>query len=109
MSEILNLYVEKPLDNRPYISVKRFDCDITALLDTGATVSVIGSLALPLIHNFWLKITPVRSKTIHTAYNTSICIEGVVDLPIVVEGVCQIIKCYVVPNLPRFIILGCLC
>lgn len=61
------------------IAIELVDHNVTALLDTGATVSVIGSQSLLLIHIFNLKITPIKSKTIRTADYSSVFIEGFVD------------------------------
>ncbi|XP_030767447.1 uncharacterized protein LOC115891183 [Sitophilus oryzae] len=42
-NEVSPVFVNKSLDNRPYISVKLYDISVSVLLDSGATASVVGS------------------------------------------------------------------
>ena len=111
-SEILNeqispLFVKKPLDSRPYISVKLFDQNITVLFDSGATTSVIGSGGIQILKKFKLKINSDPSRNICTADGSQMKVLGTVDLPINIGNVCRIIKCLVVPSLAQSFIFGC--
>lgn len=58
-NEISPLFVKKPLDNRPYISISLFDQQIVALLDSGAAASVVGSKGIGFLKQFNLQIHPV--------------------------------------------------
>ena len=106
-NEISPLFIKKPRDNRPYISVKLFDQDITVLFDSGATASVVGTKGLDILRRFNLKIYPANLKNICTADGTQKNVEGIVDLPIVIGDICQIITVLVVPTLPHSFIFGC--
>lgn len=101
------LFVKKPLDNRPYISVKLFDQEIIVLLDSGATGSIVGEKGLPILEHFKLKIYPAKLKNICTADGTPKSVTGLVDLPIVIGDTCQVVTALVVPSLPHNFIFGC--
>lgn len=62
ISDVSPLFVQNISDNRPFILVNIFGESITALLDSGANISVIGSLGIPLIERFGLKINYSTQK-----------------------------------------------
>lgn len=57
------LFLQKPLDTRPYIPVSLFDQKIVALLDSSATSSVLGSKDLEILKQFDVKINRASLKT----------------------------------------------
>jgi RNase H-like domain found in reverse transcriptase/Reverse transcriptase (RNA-dependent DNA polymerase)/Integrase zinc binding domain/Integrase core domain len=101
------LFLNKHLDNRPYVKLKLFDQDIVALFDSGATTSVVGSLGLKILDRCHIKIKDCTLKNICTADGTPKIVKGVVDLPIFINDHCQIITALVVPSLPHSFIFGC--
>lgn len=106
INRISPLFVPKFSDNRPYVSVKLFDQNIVGLLDSGATVSVVGSAGIIILRLFNIEINDSPDREISTADGTQIQVSGVVDLPIFVGTTCKIIKALVVPTLPQAFIFG---
>lgn len=103
--QVSPVFVKKTLDNRPYIRLKIFDFEITALLDSGANSSVIGEYALHLLKNFNLNVDK-KQTFVHTADGNSQKVEGLVYIPLCLGNVCKIMKFLVVPSLKHSIILG---
>ena len=101
------LFCPKVSDNRPYILVEILGVEICGLLDFGSTSTVIGAAGIPVIENLNLNIREPTHLSISTADNTEKKIVGVVDLPLVVDGSCQVISAIVVPSLPHSFIFGC--
>lgn len=106
-NEVAPILVKKPFDNRPYISVKLFDEEIIALLDSGASSSVVGNKSLDLLLQLNLEVSPTSISSICTADGTQKAVQGIVDLPIFVGNICQVISALVVPSLPHSFIFGC--
>ncbi|XP_030760526.1 uncharacterized protein LOC115885682 [Sitophilus oryzae] len=107
-NEVSPLFVNKSLDNRPYISVKLYDVSgLTVLLDSGATASVVGSKGLDILNNLNLKIYPANTNYICTADLKQQVVSGIVDLPVAIDNCCHVIKAFVVPSLPQTFIFGC--
>lgn len=100
------LFVEKYSDNRPYITVSLFEKQITALLDSGASHSVIGGPGLRLIDEFCLEIDRCHEKEIATADGGRQSISGCVYLPLCVDGITRSLKLLVVPSISNLLILG---
>lgn len=104
--EIAPLLVKQHNDDRPYISAKIYDQNITVMLDSGATASVVGSLGIPLLNKLKIKIHKTYSPSVTVADGTKQSILGVADLPILLEDKFQVVKAAVCPTLPQFIIFG---
>lgn len=105
-SQVAPVFIRKPMDNRPYISVEIFDRQIAGLLDSGANVSVVGKKGIELLERLNISILPSQLKNIFTVDGTERSIQGVVDLPIKIGNTVQIISALVVPSLPLFFIFG---
>lgn len=105
-NKVSPLFVPQKLDNRPYISVRLFDQDITVLLDSGATSSVVGSSGLAILKHLGLKINNSIHKNICTADGGRKDVKGVVDLSVCVGSIGHVIKALVVPSLPQSFIFG---
>lgn len=103
---LLPLFVNKSNDNRPYISVKLFDIEIIALLDSGANMSVIGEKGLCILKRLGLKIYSSNLAKVATADGTKQAVEGIVDLPVDVNKQIHVISAVVVPALPHAFIFG---
>lgn len=106
VNQISPIFVEIVSDNRPYICVKMFDHNIIALLDSGATVSIISKTGIDLIQKFNLKIHPSDLKHVTTADGNEQLVTGIVDLPISINNNFRIVKCVVVPSLTHSFIFG---
>ncbi|KAJ8975115.1 hypothetical protein NQ317_000957 [Molorchus minor] len=76
------------------------------LLDSGATMSFIGAKGLSLLKKLDLKLNPSVLKTVATADGTEQPVMGVVDLPILINNTCEVIKALVVPALTQAFIFG---
>lgn len=100
------LFIENVSDNRPFISVDLFGEKITALLDSGANVSVIGSSGISIIERLQLKINPAVHKNISTADGISQSVTGIIDLPLRLNKMLRIIRVLVVPTIKHALILG---
>lgn len=100
------LFVERTFDNRPFISVNLFGENITALLDSGANVSVIGISGISIIEGLQLKINPSLQRNISTADGISQAVTGIIDLPLRIDSRLRIIGVLVVPSIKHTLVLG---
>lgn len=103
----LPLFLSKLDDNRPYISVKILGVNITALLDSGSTHTVVGEYGIQFIRDLGITSSNSKSDAIETADKTKKPIVGVVDLPIEIKNSCLVIKAVLVPTLPFGLVFGC--
>lgn len=104
--DVSPLFIENTSDNRPFISVNLLGENITALLDSGANVSVIGSSGVSIIERLQMKINPYFQKHISTADGISQTVIGIVDLPLRINNVLRMIRALVVPSIKQTLILG---
>lgn len=100
------LLVKLKQDNRPYINIKIFGCELVALLDTGISHSVIGGRRLDILETFKLEAFKESELYISTADGTAQTITGYTMLPIQVQSVVRVIKMLIVPSLTHKLILG---
>lgn len=100
------LFAKKQLDNRPYVNVNFFDSDIVALLDSGASHSVIGKKGFWIIKKYKLALDKKCSEFVSTADGTRQKIYGCVDIPVRIKETIRIIKFFFVPSLEQEVILG---
>lgn len=105
-NEILPLFSKKVNDNRPYISVRLFDRDITVLLDSGATTSIIGNEGLKFLNKLKIKVHPIQHSNLYTADGKEQKVIGLVDLPISIGTCFRLIKALVVPSVTHSFIFG---
>ncbi|XP_058449045.1 uncharacterized protein LOC131429006 [Malaya genurostris] len=87
----------------PHISVKVFDTDYDALLDSGASVSVTNIKDIAKRNGLELEPSPLKIVTADKTVHESL---GYVQLPIRFRGVTKIIPTLVVPQVSRALILG---
>lgn len=92
-------------DPRPYATITINSKTITGLLDSGATVSVLGRGAIALLEELGVKYKKVQSN-ITTADGTKNTIEGYVWLPVVFGNQTENIQFCIVPNLKSPVYLG---
>jgi hypothetical protein len=93
-------------DNRPHVAIKMFDRVVTALLDSGSNLSIIGRNGLWLLDYF--KLQPSKSAYAHvfSAAGNKQSVEGSVNVLVSVEGYSKALTFLVVPSLPHSFILG---
>lgn len=106
MNHVSPVFVNRPLDNRPFINIKVLDKNLCALLDSGANLSVLGGKYSNLLEIFNLKVDKCSENSVVTADGRSQRVVGCVYLPIKVDDICKIIKVLVVPSLKQDLILG---
>ncbi|KAF2891887.1 hypothetical protein ILUMI_14286, partial [Ignelater luminosus] len=82
IKESAHLLVEKSHDNRPFISVKLFDKEIVALLDSRANSSIVGKDGITILKAFKLKISNCNHKFVTTADGVRQTVKGIVELPL---------------------------
>ncbi|KAJ8912689.1 hypothetical protein NQ315_012243 [Exocentrus adspersus] len=97
---------KKEFDNRPYVSVQIFGRSVVALLDSGASHSVIGSAGIYLLQLFKLTVQTGVSDSLRTADGKAQPIAGVVSLPLQIGNLVRVLKVLVVPSLEHAFILG---
>ena len=93
-------------DPRPYLEVRVFGKTIRALLDSGASHSVLGKEGLWILERFPAKLKPIENKYVETADGQKHMIEGIVDLPVTLEARTRNLGVVVVPSLNQSLILG---
>lgn len=100
------IFLKKLHDNRPYISVNLFGKKIFALLDSGATHSIVGSTGIEFIKTLGLKLRNSVAKVITTADGVKHVVSGIVEAPIIINSNCRLVSLLVVPSLKHEFILG---
>ena len=92
-------------DNRPYVKVVIGGREVTALLDSGANISVLGQDSEDLIKENGLK-TRVDASIIKTADGKKHNSVGSIDIPITYNEVTRVVKCLIVPTLVNKLLFG---
>lgn len=93
-------------DNRPHLKVRIFGKMINALLDSGASQSVLGGPGLWVLDKFPTLLKPIPNRWVETADAKRHTIKGCMKIPITLEGRTKNIDVYVVPALKQTLILG---
>lgn len=93
-------------DDRPYLNVRVFGKMYRALLDSGASHTVIGQDGMEILDRFPAYMKPVNNRWVETADAGKHKIQGYMIAPITLEGRTRDIKMFVVPSLKQSIILG---
>lgn len=94
-------------DPRPYLGVKVTEIPIKALLDSGASRTILGRPGLKLLSSCKGLMQPTPTlQSIETADGKKHVVEGHCTLPISLEGRTRDIDVLVVPTLPQVLILG---
>lgn len=97
---------ELPNDNRPYARVQIFHTTLLGLLDSGASVSILGSEALNKLAS-WPEIQQKKvSQKIRTADGTTHAIETKINVPIAFNGRKRNIELLIAPRISQSLILG---
>lgn len=93
-------------DSRPFVEVTILGTTHHWLLDTGASISVVGLKGTEFLSSLGLIFDRNYISTLKTADNTCHLISGVFFVPIEFRGDLKIIPMYSVPTVPTFAILG---
>lgn len=91
---LLSTIFDKPNDVRPYAEVKIFDRNMVGLLDTGASVSCLGSETARAFLDSDHKFKKIRS-TVRTADGKKQDVVGVVEVDISFRGETRKLKLYI--------------
>lgn len=105
-NNVNELFVKKPLDNRPYLSLTVLNQCITVMLDSGANKSVVGKFGMSLINSLKLKIHKHETKFLSTADGTRQKVLGFVSLPIQINNEYKLFDILVVPTIQTSFIFG---
>ena len=92
-------------DERPYAKIQILDESFLGLLDSGASVSVLGKNCLKFLEKHNILIKPFRSS-ISTADGSSQNIVGFCNLPVLYKNVIRNVEFYIVPTLKQVVYLG---
>lgn len=94
-------------DPRPYLDVYIHGTPATCLLDSGATVTVVGELGLRILDCAHVEYDVKPNGTsVVTADGVSQEVQGELQLPFTFKGVTKVIPCLVVPSVKQNFILG---
>lgn len=92
-------------DNRPYAKVRLFDVEVFGLLDSGASISVMGKDCRALLEQFNLKYTKL-SSSLKTADGGSQAVIGFVYIPVTYKNTTKDVLFYLSPHLRQTLYLG---
>ncbi|KAK9887659.1 hypothetical protein WA026_023780 [Henosepilachna vigintioctopunctata] len=93
-------------DNRPYLNVNIYDETVSALLDSGSNISILGSSFLYILKALNLSIDYDVSVALTTADGKKQSTLGYVFLPITLNEVVKSVRVLIVPSIPHKLILG---
>lgn len=94
-------------DPRPYLTVMVYDVCFCGLLDSGASVSIIGGRGWSNLCNLGdIRLRRCDSSVVTVANGQRSQVVGSVDLPISLENKVKVINCLVVPEVDMDLILG---
>lgn len=93
-------------DLRPYLTVRVFGKEIKALLDSGASQTLIGKDGLWILDAFPTRLHRLSGKYVETADANRHQVMGYLDLPITLQGKTENLVVLVVPTLQQNLILG---
>lgn len=97
--------IDQISDPRPYATVKISGNDINGLLDSGASISCLGSGAIEFLCNLDLSWTKL-SSTVSTADGKSQSVLGYINVPVEYQNDVHPLKLFIVPSLAQKLYLG---
>lgn len=103
--DISSLVVDVIGDNRPYVDINVLGYDFRGLLDTGASVSVLGKGCEELILKLNIKKFVINTS-VKTADGSNHSVNFFVNLPINFKNTVRVLPFLLVPGLAKEIILG---
>lgn len=93
-------------DPRPYLEIKVEGLPVRALLDSGATRTVIGEKGLDILRRAQVKIVPLRNQSVETADATPHMVQGQCKIRITLENRTREMTVLIVPSVASPVILG---
>lgn len=93
-------------DPRPYLKVRLLGKEIVALLDSGASQTILGNQGLWILNNCPAHFYRADGVFVETADAKKHKVSGFVTLPISLKGRTEYLKTLVVPSLQHSLILG---
>ncbi|KAL9875982.1 uncharacterized protein ACN2A1_012780 [Glossina fuscipes fuscipes] len=93
-------------DDRMFARTKVDNTEVTALLDTGASVSCCGAGATRFLENRRHRIIKLRDRHVKTANGEKTSVTGLMTLPVQWEGETRSIEFYIVPELRQQFYFG---
>lgn len=93
-------------DPRPYLTVRVFGKEVKALLDSGASQTILGKEGLWILHNFPARMRDSVGTYVETADAKRHKVDGVLNLPITLKGRTEHLNVLVVSSLQQALILG---
>lgn len=100
------LFPVKEGDTRPHLYIDVFGCVMLGLLDSGASLTVIGREGWEKLSKFNLTVEETPIKNCVVANNETCSVIGSVKLPLKLDHRVKVIDVLVVPTLPYTMILG---
>ncbi|KAL9876500.1 uncharacterized protein ACN2A1_013193 [Glossina fuscipes fuscipes] len=93
-------------DDRMFARTKVDNTEVTALLDTGASVSCCGAAATRFLENRRHRVIRLQSRHVKTADGNKTSVTGLITLPVEWEGETRSIEFYIVPELRQQFYFG---
>lgn len=93
-------------DSRPYLDVRIFGREVRALLDSGASRTIVGNGGEWILNDFPAKLRTTVSLFVETADAKKHAILGNVNLPITLQGRTKCMDVLYVPSLSHSLLLG---
>lgn len=100
------LLTQPDLDRRPHVKVTLYGKEVSALLDSGATRTIVGGPGWRLLSELKIVVRETEVPSVTLANGVRVKILGSISLPIVLEGKCKVIEVLVIPEVPYALILG---
>lgn len=93
-------------DPRPYLDVRIFGKRIRALLDSGASHTVLGQKGMWMLEKFPIQVKPTPNRWVETADSEKHSIQGSIIAQITLEDRTRNFEIFIVPSLSQSLILG---
>lgn len=93
-------------DERPYLKVNVLGHTILGLLDSGASVTVVGYSGWKVLQNLGLKLETEQQTNCRVANGQNCTAIGYCAVPFILRDKLRVMKVLVVPELPHTLILG---
>lgn len=93
-------------DSRPYLDVRVFGREMRALLDSGASRTILGKEGNWVFNGFPARLRSPSVQFVETADSKKHSIQGTVVLPITLEGQTKYLEVLYVPTLRHNLLLG---
>lgn len=93
-------------DERLYVDLTIYEKNFTALVDSGASKSIVGGRSWDILRRAHVRLSPSHHKFAKVADGNLVQILGSVELPLMVEGLYVIWSFLVIPSISHDLVLG---